>query len=280
MSTVTQHQARPQSPRNKAAAPARSYALRDSMTMLRRNLTRMRRYPSMTIGIVAMPVLMLLLFVYVFGGAIGDGIGAGGRGDYTNYVVPGIILMAVTSGTISVAVSVCSDMTEGIVNRFRTMSISRSSVLTGHVLGNMVQVLIILVLITGIALAVGFRPNATPVEWAAALGLMLLLAFGLSWLSAAMGLRAKTVEAASNAPTPLTFLPFLGSAVVTPDSMPTALRWFAEYQPFTPINETLRGLLLGTEIGNDAWLALAWCVGLGAAGYLWARSAFRRGVRR
>ncbi|MDX3453981.1 ABC transporter permease [Streptomyces sp. ME02-8801-2C] len=250
------------------------------MTMLRRNLTRMRRYPSMTIGIVAMPVLMLLLFVYVFGGAIGDGIGAGGRGDYTNYVVPGIILMAVTSGTISVAVSVCSDMTEGIVNRFRTMSISRSSVLTGHVLGNMVQVLIILVLITGIALAVGFRPNATPVEWAAALGLMLLLAFGLSWLSAAMGLRAKTVEAASNAPTPLTFLPFLGSAVVTPDSMPTALRWFAEYQPFTPINETLRGLLLGTEIGNDAWLALAWCVGLGAAGYLWARSAFRRGVRR
>ncbi|MGW5637724.1 ABC transporter permease [Streptomyces sp. NPDC003832] len=246
------------------------------MTMLRRNLTHMRRYPSMTVAIVAMPVLIMLLFVYVFGGAIGAGIGAGDRGDYTNYVVPGIILMAVTSGTISVAVSVCTDMTEGIVNRFRTMAISRGSVLTGHVLGNMVQVVLILALVVGIAFAVGFRPNATAVEWAAALGLLLLLAFGLSWLSAAMGLRARTVEAASNAPTPLTFLPFLGSAVVTPDSMPAGLRWFAEYQPFTPVNETLRGLLLGTPIGNDAWTALAWCAGLAATGYLWARASFRR----
>ncbi|AVZ77922.1 ABC transporter permease (plasmid) [Streptomyces lunaelactis] len=253
-----------------------SYALRDSKTMLRRNLKHAQRYPSMTISIVAMPILMLLLFVYVFGGALGNGIGAGDRGDYTNYVVPGIILMAVTSGAISTAVSVCTDMTEGIINRFRTMAISRASVLTGHVVGNVIQTLISLVLVIGVALAVGFRPNANLVEWIAALGILTLLAFSLSWVSAAMGLGAKTVEAASNAPMPLTFLPFLGSAVVTPESMPAGLRWFAEYQPFTPINETLRGLLLGTEIGNNAWIALAWGIGLSLLGYLWARSAFAK----
>ncbi|MGK5632947.1 ABC transporter permease [Streptomyces sp. URMC 123] len=258
-----------------------SYAARDAMTMLRRNLKHQRRYPSMTVMIAAMPVLMLLLFVFVFGGALGSGIGVeDGRADYTNYVTPGIILMAVTSCTISTAVSVCTDMTEGIVNRFRTMSISRGSVLTGHVAGNMIQVLIVLALVVGIALLIGFRPNATPVEWLAVVGLLLLLAFGLSWLSAAMGMRAKTVEAASNAPMPLTFLPFLGSAVVTTDSMPTGLRWFAEYQPFTPINETLRGLLLGTEIGDNAIVALAWCAGFALVGYLWARAAFNRATTR
>ncbi|GHG24274.1 ABC transporter permease [Streptomyces zaomyceticus] len=262
-------------------AKPRSYALRDSMTMLRRNLKRLQRYPSLTITIVVMPIVMLLLFVYVFGGALGTGIGTGAdRGDYTNYVVPGIILMAVTSGAITTAISVCTDMTEGIVKRFRTMSVSRGSILTGHVLASVIQVAVILVLVTGVSFAVGFRPDASPVEWLAATGLLLFLSFGLSWMSAAMGIGAKTVEAASNAPMPLTFLPFLGSAVVTPESMPTALRWFAEYQPFTPINETLRGLLLGTEIGNDGWIALAWCTALAALGYLWSRSAFNRETTR
>ncbi|MBT2396154.1 ABC transporter permease [Streptomyces sp. ISL-100] len=274
MSTVTLAPAKP-------AKPTRSYALRDSMTMLRRNLKHMLRYPSMTITIVMMPIVMLLLFVYVFGGALGTGIGAGAdRGDYTNYVVPGIILMAVTSGAITTAISVCTDMTEGIVNRFRTMSISRGSMLTGHVFGSVIQAAAILVLVTGASFAVGFRPDASAVEWIAALGLLLFLSFGLSWISAAMGLGAKTIEAASNAPMPMTFLPFLGSAVVTPDSMPTALRWFAEYQPFTPINETLRGLLLGTPIGNDGWIALAWCAGLALVGYLWSRAVFNREITR
>ncbi|MEU0935960.1 MULTISPECIES: ABC transporter permease [unclassified Embleya] len=257
-----------------------TYAVRDSMTMLRRNLKRARRYPSMTLSTVITPILMLLLFVYVFGNALGNGIelpgGGSGRGDYIDYVTPGIILMTATSGAVSTAVSVCSDMTEGIINRFRTMSISRASVLTGHVLGNVIQTMIALVMVTGVAFAVGFRSNATPIEWLASIGLLLLLAFGFSWLSAAMGLGASTVETASNAPLPLTFLPFLGSAIVTPDSMPTGLRWFAEYQPFTPINETLRGLLLGTGIGNDAWIALAWCLGLALVGYLWSRSIFNR----
>lgn len=261
-----------------------SYAMRDSMTMLRRNLKHARRYPSMTVSVVAMPILMLLLFVYVFGGALGPGIGVAGasgdRGAYIGYVAPGILLMAATSGAVATAVSVCTDMTEGIINRFRTMAISRSSVLTGHVVGSVIQTMISLALVIAVALAVGFRPNATPVEWLAALGILALIAFALTWLSAAMGLVAKTVESASNAPMPLTFLPFLGSAIVTPESMPDGLRWFAEYQPFTPVNETLRGLLTGSEIGDNALIALAWGAGLSLVGYLWARSAFARGAGR
>ncbi|MFF2807351.1 ABC transporter permease [Streptomyces sp. NPDC058000] len=261
-----------------------SYALRDSMTMLRRNLKHAQRYPSMTISVVAMPILMLLLFVYVFGGALGSGINlpgaANAHGGYVNYVAPGIILMAATSGAIATAVSVCTDMTEGIINRFRTMAISRGSVLTGHVVGSVIQTMLSLVLVIGVALAVGFRPHATALDWIAAFGLLALLAFGLTWVAAAMGLVAKTVESASNAPMPLTFLPFLGSAFVPPESMPAGIRWFAEYQPFTPINETLRGLLMGTPIGNSAIVAVAWCIGLALAGYLWARTAFRRNVQR
>lgn len=261
-----------------------AYAVRDSMTMLRRNLKHMYRYPTITLSVAAMPVVMLLLFVYVFGGAIGNGLGLPGasndRGEYTNFVVPGIILMAVTSGGVTTAVSVCTDMTEGIINRFRTMAISRASVLVGHVVGSVIQTMISLVFVLGLAFVVGFRPNASPVEWVAAIGLLVLLAFAVTWLSAAMGMGAKTIETASNAPTPLTFLPFLGSAVVTPDSMPVGLRWFAEYQPFTPINETLRGLMLGTEIGNDGLKAIAWCLGLIVVGYLWARAVFNRETTR
>ncbi|MDG4857401.1 ABC transporter permease [Streptomyces sp. T-3] len=265
----------------KAAKPARSYALRDSMTMLRRNLKHMLRYPSMTVMIVMMPIVMLLLFVYVFGGSIGAGTGVGlTRGEYTNFVVPGIILMAITSGAVTTAITVCTDKTEGIVNRFRTMSISRGAMLSGHVFGAVVQAVVILVLIIGASLAVGFRPDASPVEWIAAIGLLLFLAFGLSWVTAAMGMGAKNIESASNAPMPLTFLPFLGNAVVDTDSMPTALRWFGEYQPFTPIIDTLRGLLLGSEIGNQGWIALAWCAGIAALGYWWARSVFNREVTR
>ncbi|MEE1666422.1 ABC transporter permease [Streptomyces sp. WAC07094] len=254
-----------------------SYAVADSATMLRRNLRHALRYPSMTIPVVAIPVVMLLLFVYVFGNALGSGVGPGTEGHYVDYVAPGIILMATTYGSVSVAVSVCSDMTEGIVNRFRTLSISRAAVLNGHVLGGAVQTLFSVVLVVGAALLTGFRPNATPLEWLATAGLLTLVVLALTWLAADMGLRARTVEAASNAPTPLTFLPFLGSAIVPTDSMPTAVRWFAEYQPFTPVTETLRGLLMGTEIGNSAPIAVAWCLGLTVLGYFRARSAYDKG---
>ncbi|MCX4529569.1 MULTISPECIES: ABC transporter permease [unclassified Streptomyces] len=259
-----------------------AYAVSDSMTMLRRNLKHALRYPTMTLSVVVMPVMMLLLFNYAFGGALGSGISGAptGGGAYIDYVAPGIILMAATAGAVATAVSVCVDMTEGIVNRFRTMSISRAAFLTGHVVGSALQTLVAIALVIGVALAIGFRPDATAVEWIAAIGLLTLLTLALTWLSAGMGLVAKTPESASNAPMPLTFLPFLGSAIVPTDSMPTGLRWFAEYQPFTPVIETLRGLLTGTGIGNSGYIALAWCGGLTLVGYLWARSAFGRTARR
>ncbi|WP_326720728.1 ABC transporter permease [Streptomyces sp. NBC_00243] len=255
-----------------------NYAIADSATMLRRNLKHALRYPSMTLTSAAIPIIMLLLFVYVFGNALGAGIGPAseGGGEYVDYVAPGIILMAATSGAIAVAVSVCVDMTEGIVNRFRTMSISRAAVLNGHVVGGVIQTMVSVVLVIGVALLIGFRPNATPVEWLATIAVLAMVVLALTWVSAAMGLVSRTVESASNAPTPLTFLPFLGSAIVPTDSMPTGVRWFAEYQPFTPVIETLRGLLMGTEIGNSALIAVAWCVGLSVLGYFWARSAYDR----
>lgn len=256
-----------------------TYAARDARTMLRRNLKHALRYPSMTISVVATPVLMLLLFTYVFGGALGTGIGgmSSGSPEYIDYLAPGIILMAATSGALVTAVGVSVDMTEGIVNRFRTMAISRASFLTGHVVGSVLQTLVSIAFVIGVALLMGFCPHATPLGWLAAAGLLTLLTLALTWVSAAIGLVAKNPETASNIPLPLQFLPFLGSAIVPPESMPTGLRWFAEYQPFTPVIETLRGLLMGTGVGTAAAIgAVAWCVGLTLLGYLWARTAFRR----
>ncbi|MBZ4321485.1 ABC transporter permease [Streptomyces huiliensis] len=249
--------------------------------MLRRNLKHARRYPSLTASVVMTPVLMLLLFTYVFGGALGAGVDApasGSGGEYVDYLAPGIILMAATSGALVTAVGVCVDMTEGIVNRFRTMAVSRSAFLTGHVVSSVIQTMLSIVCVVAVALLVGFRPHAGPVEWLAAAGLMTLLTFALTWIAAGIGLVARNPESASNIPLPLQFLPFLGSAVVPPESMPAGLRWFAEYQPFTSVNETLRGLLTGTEIGTNGITALAWCLALTLTGYLWARTVFHRGT--
>jgi ABC-2 type transport system permease protein len=255
-----------------------SYAVTDSTTMLRRQLKHMRRYPSLTLQLVGMPVVFLLLFVYVFGGTLGNGLGSGpgGRAEYVNYVTPGILLMAVAAVATGTAISVAMDMTEGIVARFRTMAIARVSVLTGHVIGAMVQTFLALAVVVGVALAIGFRPDATPVEWVATAGVLAMVGLALTWLSVAFGMVAKTVESASNLPQPLVFLPFLGSGFVPTDSMPIGLRWFAEYQPFTPIIETIRGLLLGTGIGASGIVAAAWCAGIALVGYIWAKRLYNR----
>jgi ABC-2 type transport system permease protein len=255
-----------------------SYAVTDSATMLRRNLRHMQRYPSMTLLILGLPVIFLLLFVYVFGGTLGAGLGgvAGGRAVYVNYVTPGIILLTVAAAAQATAISVAMDMTEGIVARFRTMAISRASVLTGHVLGSMIQSMLGVAVVIGIAVLVGFRPTATLAASIAAIGVVAMMSFALIWLSAALGLVSKSVETASNLPMFLLLLPFLGSGFVPTDSMPAGVRWFAEYQPFTPITQTLRGLLLGTPIGNNAIIAVAWCAGIALFGYLWARKLFSR----
>jgi ABC-2 type transport system permease protein len=255
-----------------------TYPVRDSMTMLRRRLLYVLRYPSLTLTLLGMPIVFLLLFVYVFGGTLGDGLGgeSGGRAAYLEYLTPGILLLTVASGAIGATISVAMDMTEGIVARFRTMAIARVSVLTGHVAGNVIQTMFSVAVVAAVAVAIGFRPAATPVEWLAAIGLLALVTFALTWLSVALGMVSDNVETASNLPQPLVFLPFLGSGFVPTDSLPVGLRWFAEHQPFTPIIETLRGLLLGTAIGNDAAIAVAWCAGIALASYLWARRLYNR----
>ena len=255
-----------------------SYAVSDSSTMLRRNLRHMLRYPSMTLMLVGMPVIFLLLFVYVFGGTLGAGLGAGsgGRTAYANYVAPGIILMTVAAVAQGTAVSVAMDMTEGIVARFRTMAIFRASVLTGHVLGSMIQAMLSIAVVVGVALLTGFRPTAGPLAWIAAIGVLAMIAFALTWLTVALGLVSKSVETASNSPMFLILLPFLGSGFVPTHSMPAALRWFAEYQPFTPATETLRGLLLGGPIGHNAIIAIAWSAGITLITYLWAKRLYNR----
>lgn len=253
------------------------HAVTDSATMLRRNLRHMLRYPSLTLLIAGIPIILLLLFVYVFGGTLGAGLGGerGGRAGYLDYLAPGIIMLTVGSAAQTAALSVAMDMSEGIIARFRTMAISRSSVLTGHVLGTVIQSMLSVAMVVGVALLIGFRPTAGPIAWLAAAGVLAATMFALSWLSVSLGLVARSPETASNLPMFLMLLPFLGSGFVPTDSMPTGLRLFAGYQPFTPVTETLRGLLMGTPIGANAITGLGWCAGIALLSFCWARSLYR-----
>ena len=203
--------------------------------------------------------------------------GSGGRAEYVNYVVPGILLIAVALSAQGPAISVAMDMSEGIIARFKTMAIARVSVLTGHVLGNVISTMLGLVVLIGVALLIGFRPTAGPAEWIAVIGVLAMISFAITWFSVGCGLVAKSVESASNLPTPLILLPFLGSAFVPTDSMPPALGWFAEHQPFTPFIETVRGLLMGTPIGNSGLISIAWCVVITLVCYLWSKRLYNRG---
>ena len=256
-----------------------TYTVADSATMLRRNLKHQLRYPSLTLMLAGIPIVFLLLFVYVFGGQLGNslgGHGAGGRDAYVTYVVPGILIITVASAALGTAISVATDMTGGIIDRFRTMAISRGAVLTGHVIGSLLQTLAVLVLVLGVSLAIGFRSHATALEWLAVAGVLALFAFALIWLSAALGMAAKSVETASNTPMFLTLLPFLSSGFVATATMPAGLRQFAEYEPFTPITQTVRGLLTGGPIGTQAIAAIAWSIGIALVSYLWAVRLYNR----
>jgi ABC-2 type transport system permease protein len=259
-----------------------TYALTDSRTMLRRTLRRMVRYPSMTVLVIGLPLVLMLLFVYVFGGTLGAGLGgvSGGREAYLNYLVPGILTITIAGVAQGTAISIAMDMAAGIIARFRTMAISRSSVLTGHVLGALIQNVFAVVIILAVALLIGFRPSAGPLGWLGVAGMVLLLGLAVTWLSVAMGLKAKSVETASNTPMILMLLPFLGSGFVPTASLPAGLRWFAEYQPFTPVTETLRALLAGAPVGHHAIEAVAWCVAIALGSYLWAVRLFNRFPRK
>ncbi|GGV88234.1 transport permease protein [Streptomyces gelaticus] len=256
-----------------------SLAVRDSSTMLRRNLLHARRYPSLTLNLLLTPIMLLLLFVYIFGDVMSAGIGGGGadRSEYIAYIVPGLLLMTIGSTTIGTAVSVSNDMSEGIIARFRTMAIHRSSVITGRVVGSVLQSIASVVLVGAVGVAIGFRStDATALEWLAAFGLLTLFALALTWIAVGMGMVSPNAEAASNNAMPLIFLPLISSTFVPVDAMPGWFQPIAEYQPFTPAIETLRGLLLGTEIGNNGWIALAWCVALSALGYYWSKAVYNR----
>ncbi|MFI8005230.1 ABC transporter permease [Streptomyces sp. NPDC086010] len=254
-----------------------SLAVRDSTTMLRRNLLHARRYPSLTLNLLLTPIMLLLLFVYVFGDTMSAGIGGGGRGAYIAYIVPGLLLMTIGSTVVGAAVSVCTDMAEGLMARFRTMAIHRGSVIIGHVVGSVLQSLVSVLLVGAVGVAIGFRStDATALEWLAAFGLLALFALALTWIAVGMGMASPNAEAAGNSAMPLILLPLISSAFVPLDSMPGWFQPIAEYQPFTPAIETLRGLLLGTGIGNNGWIAVAWCLGLTVLGYRWSKAQFDR----
>jgi ABC-2 type transport system permease protein len=255
---------------------AASYTLSDTRTLLNRNMLHALRYPAMSLSTLMMPLVFLLLFRYAFGNTLGAGIG----GSYINYLTPGLLIMTGTSSMVGTAVSVCTDMTEGIVDRLRTMSISRFALLAGHVVGNVIQTMLSIGVLLGVAVAIGFRPHADALQWLGAIGIAALTAWAMTWVAMAMGLSAKAPEGASNLPMPIILLPFLSSAFVPAASMSPGLRQFAEYQPFTPITETLRGLLAGTHIGNQWILALAWCAGLSVVGYAGSRRLFDRRAER
>ncbi len=254
-----------------------AYTVSDSRVMLRRNLKHQLRYPSMTLMLVGMPIVLLLLFVYVFGGQLGAGLGAHrGRGAYVDYVVPGLLLITVASAVQGTSIMVAMDMTGGIIDRFRTMAISRASVLTGHVLGSLFQTLAALAVLIGVAFGLGFRTTAAPLGWLAMTGILALFAFALIWLAVALGLAAKSVESASNTPMVLFLLVFLSSGFVQTQTMPGGLRQFAEYQPFTPVADTVRGLLTGAAVGGHATSAIAWSTGIAVVAYLWAIRLYNR----
>ncbi|GAA2262276.1 MULTISPECIES: ABC transporter permease [Kitasatospora] len=242
----------------------------NSAIMLRRNFKHTLRNPVTVFQAVLFPIVIMLMFVYVFGGAFKV------EGEYIDYAVPGLLVMAISYGLGPTAAAVNGDMTKGIINRFKAMDVSHGAVLAGHVVSTTVRSLIADAAIVGVGFAMGFRPHASFLQWLAAIGVMLLLAFATSWLTVAMGLGAKTVESAGMATVPLIMLPFLSSAFVPAQTMGPGIRQFAEYQPFTPIIETLRGLLAGHPSAGDAWAAVAWCVGLAIVGYVWAVSTFKK----
>lgn len=249
-----------------------TFTVRDSMTMLQRDALHSLRRISMTVSGVATPTIMLLLFNYVFGGAMGKGLG----GSYINYLAPGIIIMTVGSGVATTAINLCMDMSEGIIARFRTMAISRASVLTGQVIGSVIRTMISVGLVIGVSLLIGFRPSADVVAWIEALGLVALLALAVTWMGMVFGLVGKTPAGANSLSLIFLLLAFTSSAFVSTASMPSWMRPFAEYQPFTPAIDAVRGLLMGTPIGNSAILSVVWSIGLALVGYLLARAVYNR----
>ena len=255
-----------------------SHVISDTSVLTGRSLRHILRSPDTIITTAIMPIAFLLLFVFVFGGAIDLGQGAGG-GSYVNYLLPGILLITVASGISYTAFRLFLDMKGGIIDRFASMPIARSSVLWAHVLTSVVANVVSLVVVVLVALLVGFRTGADVLGWLAVTGILVLFTLALTWLAVIPGLTAKTVDGASAFAYPLIFLPFLSSAFVPTESMPGPVRWFAENQPVTSIVNSMRAIFERRPVGADLWIALAWCVGILVVAYVISMVLYRRRVR-
>lgn len=250
-----------------------THFLTDTAVLTGRSLRHITRSLDTIITTAITPIAMMLMFVYVLGGAIETG-----TDNYVNYLLPGILLITIASGIAYTAFRLFMDLRSGIFERFHSMPIARSAVLWAHVLTSIVANLISLVVVVVVAIAMGFRSGAGLWAWFAVLGVLVLFTLALTWLAVIPGLTAKTVDGASAFSYPLIFLPFISSAFVPTDTMPGPVRWFAENQPVTSIVNTLRNLLTSQPVGTDIWVALAWCAGLLAGAYLVAMFVYRRRV--
>jgi ABC-2 type transport system permease protein len=245
-------------------------AVSDTMTMVDRSIRLSRRNVDTLFVSILLPLLMMMLFVYVFGGAIETGT------QYINYVVPGILLLTTGYGASNTAMAVADDMTKGMIDRLRSLPVRSFAVLTGHVTASVARNAVSTAIVLLAALAMGFRPNASAAEWFGAIGLLALYVIALSWLAAGLGVIAKTVESASTLSFFMLFLPYLSSAFVQPETMPGWLRPISEHQPITPVIETVRSFLTGTPLGSSGWIALAWCGGLLVFSVSFASLLYRR----
>ena len=252
------------------AAPRAAGHATAALVFVGRSLRHSVRSIDALLTSLMLPVSILLMFVYVFGGAIRS------NGPYVDYVVPGIIVLCAGFGSASVAVAVALDMTNGVIDRFRTLPISAGSVLTGHVVANVCRNIVSTTLVIGVALVCGFRPVADPTRWLAAAGLLLALMVAISWVATSFGLLVKSVETANALTFIAAFAPYLSSAFVAPETMPAGVQWVAENQPVTPVVDTLRDLTLGAHVGSEAFVALGWCVAAAIAGRVAAGVLFRR----
>ncbi|MFI8632926.1 ABC transporter permease [Microbacterium sp. NPDC077663] len=251
-----------------------THVVGDTATLLGRSLRHVLRSPDTIVTTAVTPVALMLLFVFVFGGAIDTGPDAS-----IDYMLPGILLITIASGVAYTAYRLFLDLKGGIVERFQSMPIARSSILWAHVLTSLVANLVSLALVVGVAFVAGFRPTAGLVGWLAVVGILIVYILALTWIAVIAGLSAKTVDGASAFSYPLIFLPFISSAFVPTASMPGPVRWFAENQPTTSIVDALRDLLTSRPVGADIWIALAWCVGILVLAYLGAVLTYRRRVR-
>ncbi|GIF65835.1 transport permease protein [Asanoa ishikariensis] len=246
------------------------WAVDNSFAMIGRSLRISARNVEALLMAVMLPIMLMLIFVYIFGGAINSGTA------YVNYVVPGIIILCAGFGASTTAVSVTHDMVGGVIDRIRSMPVASSAVLTGHVVASVVRNLVAMAIVVGVGLLIGWRPAAGVPEWLAAIGFLALFMLSISWLAACLGLLVRTVDAAGGATFAITFLPYVSSAFVPVDTLPSWLRGVAEHQPITPIVETTRGLLMGTPIGSSWWIALIWFGGITLVAFSWAALLFRR----